>query len=777
MKKLLFLASALCSYAFAQDYKEGLSFKDGFTAIYRTTVNPSASIYTTTPPSTTKYGLIDKNKNIVLPMQYRAVMYTYEPGIYIVKDTQDMEGLYNAFTKNFITTRDYYEIELFVNGLAVAKQNRFLGGPSWGAVDTKGKVVIPIDYDYLGAYLDGLMNFKKDGSYGFLDRNNNIVIPNIYGNISDFDGGLAPVQDKRTGKYGYINKEAITVIPSDYEEASNFSDGYAVVTRKKDSGGRNAGDAEVALINTKGKELTDFSHNFISRRQPGGLFIAKKEKLYGLIDSTGKTVLPIIYNEVAPTYNFNDNFKIKTVDKKYGLVNNKGKIILQPEYQYINVVSYDKMLYMKKDGKFNVVDKNLKTIIPAESAESVLIGEKRIGYFQKDRAKIFDTNGKLLKTFMQPNLRSYGNDILAGDDTVKLVYDPTIALVDLSTNAKKALPYIDAGDFNEEGIFLGKDDNKFFFVDHTGKQLNATGYYAVVNFSDGICAIQENSTSTPYLADRTFKKIKTLTTTFKGPYSEGIALSEGAFNTLYYLDKSGNTAFSLSGKDGGKCTDGHIMIVDNYGNYWYVDKTGKQLGTESWKGIREFSDGLSAVQKNNKWGFIDGTGNYVIEAKYDEASSFSNGAAIVKSNGKFILINKKGETVGSDVYEAAGNPDNGGFPVMKGGKVGLVDSRGTTVIDFKYDNITGIKEDRLWAMKGGKWALLDGKGKELTGFIYTGSGGFNNGYASVAVGDKVGLVDKTGKLVLTLEYESLGSIYKGMLLAKKAGGTVKYSTR
>ena len=169
MKKLLFILSALCSHAFAQDYKEGIRSKDGFTPVYQSISSGSQSTYYN-PASVTRYGLIDKNKEIVLPLIYLAVMSTYEPGIYIVKDTMEMEGLYNAFTKQFITAREFYEIDVFTNGLSIVKKSQEGGGFLWGAIDTNGTVVIPVKYDYLGIYHDGLMNFKKDDRYGFIDR-------------------------------------------------------------------------------------------------------------------------------------------------------------------------------------------------------------------------------------------------------------------------------------------------------------------------------------------------------------------------------------------------------------------------------------------------------------------------------------------------------------------------------------------------------------------------------------------------------------------------------
>jgi len=764
MKKLLFILSALCSQAFAQDYKEGIHNKDGFTAVYRTVSNPSASIYTTTPASTTWYGLIDKNKQMLLPLQYKAVMSSYEPGLYIVQDTLDMEALYNAFTKSFITKNEFNGIDIFVNGLSVVNKSKEGGGLIWGVIDTKGTLVIPVEYDYLGTCQEGLINFRKDYKYGFIDKSNAVVIPNIYENPGDFYDGLAPAWEGGSNKYGYIDKQNKMVIPAIYDGAENFNNGYAVVKKGGASG----------IINSKGKEFTNFSYSYISMRKPGGIFLVEKQKLFGLIDSTGKLVIPLVYKGI--TSSANDRYQLMSSDKKYGLVESNGKILLPAEYQSIGTNKNGDLLYLKKDNKFSVADKDIKIVVPADTAESITVGDKRIAYFYKDKAKVFDGKGKLLKTFMQPNMRLMGSQLISNEDSISLSYNSAIFLVDLTSNRTVTLPYNDAGDFNEEGIFVGVKD-KYFFVDHTGKQLNATGYYAAVNFSDGICAVQESSTASPYLADKNFTKIKALSTTFKGPYSEGLALSVGAFDVLTYLDKTGATAFTISGKDGGKCTDGHIMIMDNYSNYWYVDKTGKQIGKDSWKGILEFSDGLSAVFKDGKWGFIDGAGSYVIAAKYDEAGSFTNGTAVVKSGGKYMLINKKGETINNDTYEAAGEPGNGSFPLMKGGKVGLVDSKGAIIVDFKYSNISTMHEDRLWAMKDGRWALVDNKGKELSGFIYTSAGEFKNGYAYVAIGEKVGVVDKTGKLLLPIEYKSVGSVYKNMVVAMKGEGTVKYSIR
>lgn len=334
------------------------------------------------------------------------------------------------------------------------------------------------------------------------------------------------------------------------------------------------------------------------------------------------------------------------------------------------------------------------------------------------------------------------------------------------------MPFGEAGDFNEEGIFIGKK-KLYDFYDYTGKKLNTESYYSVVNFSDGVAALQVSSTSVPHLADKSFNKIKDLYTYFQGPYSEGLAYSHNGQGTqISYLDKKGLEVFNVAAKQGSKCVGGLITVKGKDDKYFLINKTGKQVNSKTWDEIGDFSEGFALVKENNKWGFIDMTGIKVIDTKFDVASSFTKGTAIVSSNGKFFLINKKGEPVNANKYEAAGVPDNGTFPVQKDGLAGLIDSKGNTIIDFKYSSLLYMTEDRVWVAKDGKWALLDNKGNALTDFIYQGAYDFKDGFARVMLDDKVGVVNKSGKLIVPTEYKSLGTVYKNTILGVKPAETV-----
>jgi hypothetical protein len=780
MKKLIFslyLFFFACTVAFCQDYVVDYSLNNGYSLVYKKLPPPTA--YQTAPEKT--YGVINSQNKIVVPLQYKSIYNSGERGIFIVKDGVENVGLFSAITQKLLVEPQYFEIESFSEGLAVVKKRKPDYGFAWGSVDVSGNVIIPVEYDYLGACAEGLINFQKDKKSGFLDKTNKIIIPAMYDNFSGFSDGLAAVQVSETGKYGYIDKNNNLVIAAQYEDANPFYGGFAAVAKKKGYTVNKVGQkastfpGEWVVINKSGKQIQERSFDKVSSLNAGGLFIIESDGKKGTMNTQGMPILPMEYSDVSID---KDGYTIfKTIDKKkYGMMGNTGTIIVAPNYDYVSPTTA-KRFYVIQDGKYTVGDVNGNIFIPADSANGVILGRKHLVYYYKNRVKIFDLNGNIQKTFTDINLRSYGHGLSETEDSIKLNMETTAYLINLGSNSKKMLPFGEAGDFNEEGIFIGKNTT-YDFYDYTGKKLNTKSYYSVVNFSEGICALQETSTSTPQLADKNFNKVKDLYTYFKGPYSEGVAYATNSqTGMIYYLDKKGYEAFNVPAKEGSKCTNGFIIIKDNSSRFYHVNKKGKAISTKTWDEAGEFIEGLAMVKENGKWGFIDTLGKKLIEIKYDVVSNFTKGAAMVKQGNDFFQVNKKGESISSAKYEAAGVPNNGTFPVQKDGQAGLIDFKGNVIIDFKYNSILYMSEDRVWAAKDGKWGLLDNKGKALTEFIYQGAYDFKDGFARVVLNDKIGVVNKSGKLVVPAEYQSLGSIYKGAILGIKPAETVFYNLK
>ena len=214
---------------------------------------------------------------------------------------------------------------------------------------------------------------------------------------------------------------------------------------------------------------------------------------------------------------------------------------------------------------------NQRLALEGDTPRVIIAGKTKTVYYDNRTVSVFDTGGKLLKTILGLKLHSRGHALNANEDSLKLFAKTIIELVNLEKDTKTILPFSVAGDFNEEGIFITRD-TAFNFYDHTGKKLNERPYYSAVNFSGGICALQESNIDAPHLADKHFKKIKDLYSYFKGPYSEGIAYATSVDNSLhYYLDTKGYEAFNIRAKEGGRCINGFISIKGNDGRFFHVD--------------------------------------------------------------------------------------------------------------------------------------------------------------------------------------------------------------
>lgn len=81
----------------------------------------------------------------------------------------------------------------------------------WGYINTKGQLVIPMQFQMVGPFRGGLAAFYVDGKWGYIDRNGEVAIPAIFDFALDFqDDGLAEVGIEN--KIVYIDRTGRIVI-------------------------------------------------------------------------------------------------------------------------------------------------------------------------------------------------------------------------------------------------------------------------------------------------------------------------------------------------------------------------------------------------------------------------------------------------------------------------------------------------------------------------------------------------------------------------------------
>ena len=62
-------------------------------------------------------------------------------------------------------------------------------------------------------------------------------------------------------------------------------------------------------------------------------------------------------------------------------------------------------------------------------------------------------------------------------------------------------------------------------------------------------------------------------------------------------------------------------------------------------GAFSFSEGLTMVKQNDKWGYVNTKGEIAIPCVYDDANYFFEGLAKVKQNGKWMIIDSNGQVI------------------------------------------------------------------------------------------------------------------------------------
>lgn len=205
----------------------------------------------------------------------------------------------------------------------------------FGFLDENGKVAIKAEYVSATHFNEGLAIVKKSGEKNFLvidksGRRVGEIDGNVYDHISYFEEGKAKVR-KGTDEYNspivYLNKHGKEVFSpiNDARFASSFLDGYAIITTQ---------DYKDYIINEKGEAVIRKNKYNNLEALGDGLFLARKNDKYGVIDSEDNTVIDFDYDGGVSTKLGN---KFILVEDNYGkLITPTGKEVKNSEFSHLS---------------------------------------------------------------------------------------------------------------------------------------------------------------------------------------------------------------------------------------------------------------------------------------------------------------------------------------------------------------------------------------------------------------------------------------------------------
>jgi hypothetical protein len=330
-----------------------------------------------------KWGFIDRTGKVVIPYQYNAA-YDFHDGFAIIrkyepKETPKYKEGYIDKHGNELAVK-YDEVFKFVE-----KRGRVKKDGKIGFIDQSGNEVVPLEYEEATNYEDGIAWVYRDRSLlqpVIIDKNGTHLYTDykIYPS-SNNSSGLIAAEKKSNGKMGYINKKGEEVIPFIFEYAGDFSDGLACVSK----GGRKYGYINVAgelVIPYKYSYANDFKNGYCQalimtgtktektgiKGDPNyGKPVTNEEYLSGLIDKTGREIIPIKYGggmlSGGPgVLEFSEGLIAvrENSSRKWGYFDANGKMVIPFKYSEVEgfkngiarvEIDSDSWTYIDKQGK------------------------------------------------------------------------------------------------------------------------------------------------------------------------------------------------------------------------------------------------------------------------------------------------------------------------------------------------------------------------------------------------------------------------------------------
>ncbi|MDR1898040.1 MAG: WG repeat-containing protein [Prevotellaceae bacterium] len=268
------------------------------------------------------YGIMDKSGKVICPLKYDEIIFSKEGyttfrqsngyGVISPDETEKIlpEGV--SIGKDLFYNKD----SVFINGYNIIHTND--KPPLQGMIDYKGNIIIEPMYFSVDNFSDDYARVEFCLSFvqfSETDKNNKTKSRTHYASIDAF--------------FGYYNKEGKPVIRPQFSAASRFSEGHALVSITSDftrdarywnqhfegkvfeyeegeylrSGMGQWISAQASLrrsdskyfINKKGEKVIKVNYEWADDFRQGYAAVKKLYRQYGIIDKTGREVVPCIY--------------------------------------------------------------------------------------------------------------------------------------------------------------------------------------------------------------------------------------------------------------------------------------------------------------------------------------------------------------------------------------------------------------------------------------------------------------------------------------------------
>ena len=268
----------------------------------------------------------------------------------------------------------------------------------WGFVDKNGKLVIPIQFNSVSPFVDGVARVSLGNEVGYIDTQGNYVVNPQFSDGGDFHEGFAAA--KNSQGWGFINKSGNFVIKPHFSsvDSSGFSEGLAAVCT-----------SSCGYITQTGKFAIKPQFESVGTFSDGLAAVEMGGK-WGYVNHSGKFVVNPQFDKASV---FIDGEAIVDSSDQIGTINKNGRYVVNPG-EYSVVDSGSALLKVTNNGKWGLMTRTGKWVLKpsgALSGISIEFGHAFLGLIANRWVPVSNSGTVLAGWYKGANLGTLADDI------------------------------------------------------------------------------------------------------------------------------------------------------------------------------------------------------------------------------------------------------------------------------------------------------------------------------------------------------------------------------
>lgn len=471
-----------------------------------------------------KYGVIDRNGNIVIEAEYGAVQIPNPSKAIFVcvkeynENTKEYETVvYNEKKEVLLSNyKNVQAISIYTNVNLTPYEKSVLTykeNGKYGLINLEGKQITKPVYDEISSinYKEGTFLVKQNELEGIINMKGKVIIKCEYESVTSDNYYSENGNKKQAGfivskktedgyRYGYANYRGTIILNPIYTqlervtEIANEKGVYFIAFKNGQAG-----------LLKNNKEILNYEYEDIQYNVLGSIFVTKRNGKYGAVNQEGTTVLYPEYdnvytggmylnalkdkdififdlngnkietNEVSKTKTENANYYI-TIDKnnKYKVVDSKDNIIIDKDYTYIEYLPGDYFI-VERDSKSGIIDSNGKSVIELKYDSISRINETDILQMETNKnIALYNLNMKEIVSMDNAIVKEVKDE----KAYILLYSDTDFKYLDKNGNILTSQNL-----FENNSLFAKNINGKWGFVDKDGNLKVQNDYELVTDFN------------------------------------------------------------------------------------------------------------------------------------------------------------------------------------------------------------------------------------------------------------------------------------------------------